>query len=132
MYDVDEVLNQYIETAIWSSHTDDGDELDSSHDADDLADETREEMRQEVSDFLALIERDRPSIYTELAGTLWADPGQVGHDFWLTRNGHGAGFWDRYYGTHPGVELGQYLTSQAKSYGGVDLYVGDDDKIYQQ
>lgn len=23
------------------------------------------------------------------------DPAQVGHDLWLTRNGHGAGFWDR-------------------------------------
>ena len=24
-----------------------------------------------------------------------ADFSQAGHDFWLTRNGHGAGFWDR-------------------------------------
>jgi hypothetical protein len=23
------------------------------------------------------------------------DPEQIGHDLWLTRNGHGAGFWDR-------------------------------------
>lgn len=23
------------------------------------------------------------------------DPVQLGHDLWLTRNGHGAGFWDR-------------------------------------
>lgn len=23
------------------------------------------------------------------------DPIQVGHDLWLTRNGHGTGFWDR-------------------------------------
>lgn len=23
------------------------------------------------------------------------DMGQLGHDLWLTRNGHGAGFWDR-------------------------------------
>lgn len=23
------------------------------------------------------------------------DPAQLGHDLWLTRNGHGAGFWDR-------------------------------------
>ena len=28
---------------------------------------------------------------------------QAGHDFWLSRNGHGSGFWDRdysYYGDH--------------------------------
>lgn len=23
------------------------------------------------------------------------DPNQLGHDLWLTRNGHGTGFWDR-------------------------------------
>lgn len=23
------------------------------------------------------------------------DPAQIGHDVWLTRNGHGVGFWDR-------------------------------------
>jgi hypothetical protein len=23
------------------------------------------------------------------------DPVQIGHDLWLTRNGHGTGFWDR-------------------------------------
>lgn len=23
------------------------------------------------------------------------DPAQIGHDLWLTRNGHGTGFWDR-------------------------------------
>lgn len=23
------------------------------------------------------------------------DPSQLGHDLWLTRNGHGTGFWDR-------------------------------------
>jgi len=29
------------------------------------------------------------------------NPEQLGHDLWLTRNGHGAGFWDRpkIYGT---------------------------------
>lgn len=32
---------------------------------------------------------------------------QAGHDLWLTRNGHGAGFWDRarIYGTHDASEL---------------------------
>ncbi len=28
-------------------------------------------------------------------GALEADRGQIGHDFILTRNGHGTGFWDR-------------------------------------
>lgn len=37
---------------------------------------------------------------------------QVGHDFWLTRCRHGAGFWDHGLG-----ELGDRLTKVAQSYG---------------
>jgi hypothetical protein len=50
---------------------------------------------------------------------------QAGHDFWLTRNGHGAGFWDRGLG-----DVGDRLTDAAHVYGSVDLYVGDDGLIY--
>ena len=42
----------------------------------------------------------------------------------LTRNGHGAGFWDRGLGA-----LGERLTRAAKSHGSVDLYVNDDGKV---
>jgi hypothetical protein len=49
----------------------------------------------------------------------------AGHDFWLTRNHHGAGFWDRDLG-----EVGEQLTEAAQTYKEVDLYVGDDGKIY--
>lgn len=38
-----------------------------------------------------------------------------GHDFYLTREGHGAGFWDRGLGT-----LGDYLTDIAKHAGSAD------------
>jgi hypothetical protein len=53
--------------------------------------------------------------------------GSVGHDFWLTRNRHGAGFWDR--GLGP---LGKHLSDAAKTYGERSLYVGDDGLIYSQ
>jgi hypothetical protein len=42
------------------------------------------------------------------------DEAQAGHDFWLTRNGHGAGFWDRGLG-----EIGGMLTDAAKAFGDV-------------
>ena len=47
---------------------------------------------------------------------------QAGHDFWLTRNGHGAGFWDRpeYYGA-----LKDGLTTMAHTYG--EMYLGLDE-----
>lgn len=48
-----------------------------------------------------------------------------GNDFWLTRNGHGAGFWDRGLG-----EIGDKLTKNAKPYSSVDAYKGDDGLLY--
>ena len=52
------------------------------------------------------------------------DASSAGHDFWLTRNHHGAGFWDRGLG-----EVGRKLTEAAHVYGDYDLYVGDDGKV---
>jgi hypothetical protein len=50
---------------------------------------------------------------------------QTGRDLWLTRNGHGAGFWDRNLGA-----LGDRLTEAAKQLGEQDAYLGDDGFIY--
>lgn len=52
-------------------------------------------------------------------------PEQVGHDFYLTRNCHGAGFWDRGNG-----KMGDELTELAHPYGGFELYLGDDGLLY--
>lgn len=47
-------------------------------------------------------------------------PEQNGHDFWLTRNHHGAGFWDRGYG-----EVGKRLTKASHVYGEVNVFGPD-------
>lgn len=49
----------------------------------------------------------------------------IGHDLWLTRNGHGTGFWDRDLG-----EQGERLANIAQAMGSQDAYVGDDGLIY--
>lgn len=49
----------------------------------------------------------------------------AGHNFWLSRNGHGAGFFDRDAG-----EVGERLQEAARGWGECSLYVGDDGKIY--
>jgi hypothetical protein len=57
--------------------------------------------------------------------------GSILHDLWLTRNGHGAGFWDGdYRDRETGIDIGQKLTELAKTYSSVDVYVGDDGQIY--
>jgi hypothetical protein len=50
---------------------------------------------------------------------------QAGGDFWLTRNGHGTGFWDRGLG-----ELGERLAGAAGAWGSSVLYLTDDERIH--
>ena len=122
MTDLDRMLDSYIECALWSSlhyASEDADPtpMDADYSRSDLAPETIEEMRTDCAAFLAANAHD-------IAATN-ATPEQTGHDFWLTRNRHGAGFWDRGYGPEGGR-----LTDAAHAYSGVDLYVGDDGRIY--
>ena len=49
-----------------------------------------------------------------------------GHDFWLSRNGHGVGFWDL---TELG-EVGNALSRACTKFQNINLYVGDDGKVY--
>lgn len=114
--DLKTFINAYIEAALWSSTGDEGEPLDDEYGPDDLAPGTLAQMREDCEDFYEANEADIES---------WADDAQAGHDFWLTRNHHGAGFWDRGRGA-----LGDRLTDAAQVYGSVDLYVGDDGKIY--
>jgi hypothetical protein len=54
------------------------------------------------------------------------DSTRAGHDFWLTRSGHGTGFWDRDLD-----EVGDRLTEACdKNFGEATAYIGDDRKIY--
>lgn len=53
------------------------------------------------------------------------DEHRAGVDFWLTRNHHGAGFWDRGLG-----DVGARLTTSAHTYGSRDAYQGDDKLLY--
>lgn len=113
----------YLKCALWSSHdeTDDGEPLDTHHDEDDIHPDTLMRMRQECEDFI-----------TAAGGLLEGSiASQAGHDFWLTRNGHGTGFWDRAPDAYPNDVEGKELTSLAHSFGERDLYVGDDHKIHQ-
>jgi len=84
----------------------------------DWSPEAMEQMEQDAEDFFAKAE-------DLLAQTGVEDPRQHGYDFWLTRNGHGVGFWDRGYG-----EVGDKLTALADKYGSSDMYKGDDGKAY--
>jgi len=112
---IDKMLAAYLACALWSSSDDDGNSLDGRFDTGDIATESVADARAQCADFISSVGGDLGDM----------DPEQAGHDFWLTRNHHGAGFWDRGLGT-----VGQRLTDATRPYGGSDAYVGDDGKVY--
>jgi len=57
--------------------------------------------------------------------TVAYDEYHAGIDFFLTRNRHGAGFWDRGLG-----KVGDELSEHAHGYGETNLYEGDDGQLY--
>ena len=122
---IDNFIRGYIGCALWSEtdNADDsgGEPLDENYDEDDLAPEARQAMEDDCRSFY----RDNEETW----GTAW-DDSQAGYDFWLTRNGHGAGFWDRYAGGTDEGKAGDVLTKAAKVYGESHLYIGDDGMIY--
>lgn len=111
----------YLECALWASsdNTNDqgGEPLDANYSIADIAPESLEQANTDCLTFLEANKKDISLAYE-----------QAGHDFWLTRNGHGAGFWD---GDWPKA-AGKRLTEASHAYGEVNPYVGDDGKIYFQ
>jgi hypothetical protein len=124
---MDNFTRHYIIAALWSSVDDDGEPLDARFSADDLAPETVAKMSADCARFQA----ENAALLAEVAPMHVYHPdaetpdASAGHDFWLTRNRHGAGLWDRGYG-----DTGKQLTDAAHTFGECDLYIGDDGKIY--
>ena len=74
-----------------------------------LAESVRTDARMDCEGFLS-----DPEVLIALRSHLpWSrDIGQAGPDFWLTREGHGTGFWDRGAG-----DAGDLLSRAAKAFG---------------
>ena len=74
-------------------------------------------MDAEMADLLAYCDAMGPWSGTDSRGAIENEPAEAraGHDFWLTRSGHGAGFWDRGLGA-----LGDRLSDAARAYGSPD------------
>jgi len=119
-------LSSYIETALWSSTDGAGVPLDNAKYGDtELAPETLARMTADCERFQAEYSKLTSSLDDSVLRSFPPDS-HIPHDFWLTRNHHGAGFWD---GDYP-EPIGKALTDLAHSFGEVDLYVGDDGKFY--
>lgn len=108
---------QYMDTALWAStdiYTDDS--LDTNYYPEYISSDTMQKMLKMCEEF------------KNKAGNLLdgINPDKAGHDFWLTQQRHGTGFWD---GDYP-EEVGEKLTQLSQSFPEINLYVGDDGLIH--
>ena len=101
----------YLECALWSSIDDNDDPFDKNYSIEDIAPEDVKKMEADCAKFQA-----ENHVTSE----------QAGHDFWLTRQHHGAGFWD---GDWPEPQAAQ-LTEASHQFKETYLYVGDDGLIH--
>ena len=136
--DVDAMVDGYIDCQLWAQgdfeHSPDseyhdcddcahGEFLSTFYGRDDISDDYVSRVREEIAGIV---------VNHPLAVRMFLNSGmfrsansrerneQFGMDFYLTREGHGAGFWDRGLGL-----LGDYLTTIAKYHGSADLLTDD-------
>jgi hypothetical protein len=106
---------QYLVTALWSSYDNSDDQggefLDQNYSIHDFTLEALQSAIKDCNQFREENAKHLEEIEDE----------QAGHDFWLTRCGHGAGFWDR---GHP-EPIGTALTAACEVFGNVDPYLTD-------
>jgi hypothetical protein len=121
-----------ITAALGSSLDDDGNPLYSNYDESDITPETLAQMKADCRTFY---DANKAHIHCDGApmAEFWDGSSEserqaamAGHDFWLTRCGHGAGFWD---GDWP-EPAASALDAASEKAGNIDLYIGDDGLIY--
>ena len=111
--DHDEFASQFIETALWSSTDDEGEPLDNLYSVEDFTKEALKSLISTAHDFEAVNE----DLLEEAYEATGQDASQAGHHFWLTKEGHGAGFWDGAWG-----DYGDRLTDLSRPYGSDYIY----------
>lgn len=124
--DLEKMFEQYVETALWSEIDDNGDPLDENYALEDIDGQSLKNMKKDCKDFIRHLKERKIKLCLRGDDTNENEISEMlGHDFWLTRNRHGAGFWDGDW------ENGEVLTELSHNFGGSNLYVFEE-KVYLQ
>lgn len=119
---LDDVVDGYLEAALFFSsdpNSDTGEELDSKFGVDSFTEEAITQATYDCKCFLEMCD------YEDLVyGADQNSYEHIGHDFWLTRNGLGAGLWD---GDYQPCELGRRLTEHAKQFNEVHVWPDEEE-----
>ena len=110
-----EFVAHYLTALFWSESDEGGQPFDANYSPSDLSDADITAVTKDCAAFIRLAESEG------LADDDGHGISQLAHGFCLTRNGHGAGFWDGDWPIH-----GDALTALSKRFGECGLYLGDD------
>ena len=117
---MDDFTKAYLECLYWVSIKEDPDNenSDENFDAHSFDEMAVDSLKRSISDCKSFQEEQAAQLSQAYEMPGYTDS-QAGHDFCLTRNWHGAGFWDR------GLpeKLGQALTKASHEYGEIGLYL---------
>lgn len=109
------ILDSYLETALWADAPENVDTDDLEFDKDSIR-----EARKDIREFYMKTKKITDDIIFNHSpnddDNFWR---MFGHDFWLSRNGHGAGYWDKPEVYGDGLDE---LTKIAESMGGKHLW----------
>lgn len=115
-HDIDNIVDSYLETAFWTDQEqieEKGDDVSSA----DFSEETKEKAKEDIISFMKKTEQYLKDIPDNL----------IGHNFWLTRNHHGAGFWDM---KELDDEIGEIVSNICHEFPEKYVFLGDDGKLY--
>lgn len=98
-----------------------GDRLIEDYGPDDVAQSVKDTLREEIE---AFVEEYGDDLSEALASDAGYTEEHIGQDIALTRNHHGAGFWDRGLGA-----VGVRLTEAAHNLGSFELYATSDGSL---
>jgi len=107
---MDEFTKGYMTCALWAAIDDNGNPYDKKFSITDFSLQSKIQIEEECNQFQA-----RAAAELEKAYERGYTKEQAGHDFCLTRNGHGAGFWSR--DELEEGELGCQLSKIAEKFG---------------
>ncbi len=117
----------YLAAAFYTSTNESNQEpLDCNFSVPDIGDAKRIEMKADACKFYLMFAEAWRGAWIEFVKECDVAPGdedqQAGYDFWMTRNGHGVGFWED---ADWEAETGKKLTAGAEAFG--EAYLDEQD-----
>ena len=135
-----DVTDTYLETALWTcwirlprEKNDTGKHFNADYCVEDFTKESDDAALADCTKFIELLrdavlpdDVDFDNLY-DAAESLQGNE-RIGHNFWLTRSGHGAGFWDGDYADY-GDRICEVLYAGFGRYSEFNLYVSGDGQV---